>query len=153
MNTNVERPDTLGELLTLALDECDKLDRERYFAVSGVWHEQGHHQGYDDKRCCVCLAGGIIAGTLGADPDTNVYHLPDVGDDSWRDALIAVDYARRGLYRDAYAVLHGGSLVPCFLLDDAETGTAMGGFVGWDEYDGEVDRLRAVAERFIELGV
>ena len=103
MNEQVRPPQKLSNLITLAIADARRLDRDVYTPNSEVWHEP--HGG----TCMVCLSGCLIAATLEA-PRVEVVirqgNLPDdetdaglVGDEEWRQALEALEHVRRGEWR------------------------------------------------------
>ena len=52
-------PDTLHELLSLALDDLEKVIKDdRYNVDMGTWHEP------IEGKCSVCLAGAVMAKTI-----------------------------------------------------------------------------------------
>ena len=59
-------PDTLGALLAVAVEDLEKVivGNEHYRFTPLVWHRYDK----DDNVCNVCLAGAVMAGSLGADP-------------------------------------------------------------------------------------
>lgn len=60
--------DTLHELLALALDDFEKVLGDRRYAVDmGAWHERAA-----GDRCAVCLAGSVIAQSLGVGTNTKL---------------------------------------------------------------------------------
>jgi hypothetical protein len=62
-------PNKPSELLRLALADLRKVERdERYEVDMWAWHAPDE----SDNRCHVCLAGAVIAGTLGARPDQDL---------------------------------------------------------------------------------
>ena len=54
-------PETLHETLTLAISDSLSLNRTLYEPRYFYWHTP------DQGKCCICLAGGILAGTLRTD--------------------------------------------------------------------------------------
>lgn len=60
-------PDKPSELIRLALADLEKAEESRAYSVDmGMWH------GYDEisGKCTVCLAGAVMAGTLGVELNT-----------------------------------------------------------------------------------
>ena len=54
-------PDTLSDLLTVALDDLAKVEADpRYAVAMKDWHRP-----YSTGRCNVCLAGAVMAKSLG----------------------------------------------------------------------------------------
>jgi len=79
-----------SDLLALALDNLRKVERSKKYKVCmGAWHSPGTY--YADP-CAVCLAGAVMAKTLGASPEmTLVPH-----NFSEEDKLDAIDSFRVG---------------------------------------------------------
>ena len=64
-------PDKPSELIRLAVKDltiCEQMP-ETYKINMGVWHDRM----YGDNKCHVCLAGSVMAQTLGADPTREIY--------------------------------------------------------------------------------
>lgn len=56
-------PDRPSELIRIALADLRKVEADNRYTVSmGSWHTP------EDGVCHVCLAGAVMAGTLGSDP-------------------------------------------------------------------------------------
>ena len=91
--TKVEAPpEKLSQLIVLAIKDARKLDRKTYTPDCWVWHIPGRN-----NKCRVCLAGAVIAGTLGENP-TTAWETDDIPGESkaWHAALYAIDSARSG---------------------------------------------------------
>lgn len=60
-------PSKASELIRLALSDLRKVEAADnvYVVDMGQWHEPG---GVGDSRCAVCLAGAVVAQSLGLDP-------------------------------------------------------------------------------------
>jgi hypothetical protein len=55
-------PDKPSELIRVAIADLEKCERSKKYTVDmGVWHT------YHDKTCYVCLAGSVMAQTMGID--------------------------------------------------------------------------------------
>jgi hypothetical protein len=62
MTTN-QLPDTLSDLLEIAVDDCQEVERdERYVLYMFNWHRPGVRV---DGRCMVCMAGAVMVHRLG----------------------------------------------------------------------------------------
>ena len=155
--TDNKPPDTLGELLTLALDDLGSLDRDLYCALSSDWHNPFGLDGL----CGVCLAGAVIAGTLGAEPEE--HRIPSECPREWEDALCALDSIRVGMLVEAWHALTQVPDVerePLDLIDMQITlrttmqARGITGKVGArKEMDALVSVLRPVAEQLLEKGL
>ena len=62
--TETQLPDKLSELVTLALDDAEKLKKQVYNPSCGVWHQASGHD--SSGECFVCLGGMVMAGRLEA---------------------------------------------------------------------------------------
>ena len=100
-------PAKLSDLILLAIKDARALDRSIYWPDYGVWHEievvANPVEPY--VECHVCLAGAVIAETLGERPETTITGLSQVRSD-WEFALDALDCVRRGRYESAFMYLH-----------------------------------------------
>ena len=100
MNSSIQTtddtlPDKLSELLALALDEADKLDRELYQPTCYYWHEFI----LGSERCSLCLAGFVIAGVLSGHAKINL-KPPDFNNVT-RQKLRALEAVREGNFGEA----------------------------------------------------
>lgn len=94
---------TLHELLALALDDFEKvLGNDRYRVNMNVAHlPRG-------SRCSVCLAGALIANTLGRNPEEEVWLDDEAFSREVVNRLEAIDHLRLGQIRFAKKLLNGG---------------------------------------------
>ena len=165
-------PDTLHGLLSAAVDDMRSLDRERYVPRWDEWHQP-------TSDCCqVCLAGSVLAGTLGV-PDDVELHI-DSFDCMFRDAtheyrivggkeghdvhidenrlvadrLMALEYLRNGMVSDAYRVLYKSDM-PHHLpfRDGAFEYTRNNEFVGWEKCDLFLSDLDTLHAALLEHGI
>ena len=61
MNLTTPPPAKLSDLIELAIADTRKLDRHDYTPTWMTWHRPNPA----DDKCMICLAGAVIAGTLG----------------------------------------------------------------------------------------
>lgn len=60
-------PNKASALITVALDDLQKAEASPDYVIEmGVWHTPGGLMRGADSRCAVCMAGAVMAGTLGA---------------------------------------------------------------------------------------
>src|SRR5687767_4349571 len=86
-------PDKPSDLILLALHDLEAVEKdERYRVNMYAWHDP-------NGRCSVCLAGAVMAGTLGASP--NVHRAPFMFDDDTRWKLRSLDALRAGSISEA----------------------------------------------------
>ena len=159
MNLTTPPPAKLSDLLELAIADARKLDRRRYTPMWMTWHRPRP----TDGKCMVCLAGSVIAGTLGcaaemsidiatresADPESET-----ISDPAWSRALWALDSAREGDWTAAFRALHHG-----YPDDDmydalrAVPAPACSEFNDWDKLDAHLESLAERAEQLRGLGL
>ena len=111
----------------------------------------------------VCLAGAVIAGTLGCAHETHIdiatsdMAEPDstiITNEQWRNALWALDSAREGNWTDAYRALH--NVRPDDDLDDALEKLPPPErveFESWNELTVHLDSLASRADDLRKLGL
>lgn len=102
-------PDKLSDLAQLAIDDAESLDRSRYWPNAYAFHSpkriaERHADIGIVRRCNVCLAGFVIAGTLRADP--TAFRTPDEYDLETHRKLGALDFVRTGELTAAFDLLH-----------------------------------------------
>lgn len=94
----VALPDKPSELLTVALDDLEKVEQ-----MPGYIVDMAHFHWPDVNGCRVCLAGAVIVNRLGGDPGQ---HLgPIKFDDRTAEAMYALDSLRCGFVGDAFSNL------------------------------------------------
>lgn len=151
MNYATRPPEKLSDLIALAIADARRLDRTLYRPFSEVWHES------QDSICHICLAGCVIAATLEAPQievairdlsETDEDRPAQIASEEWRQALEALDHARRGEW--TLAITTRGVR----LEDDTADGLRrispprQRGFDGWEKFD---KHLRSLEERVGEL--
>jgi len=107
-------PNLPSALLQCALDDMSALNRKDYAPVSYAWHEpatyldEGLGRRVTAGYCMVCLAGGVMAGSLGFDPIEEA--LPDSKKipDAIRGKLYALDRLRSGNVGAALLMFQNG---------------------------------------------
>jgi len=89
--TPVKLPRKMSALITIALADLAKVERsKKYEVIMGTWHDPSR---FGDRVCAVCLAGAVMAKTLGADPSLQIYPERFPENES---ALCALDELREG---------------------------------------------------------
>lgn len=97
-------PDTLHELLGLALKDASwAMESPNYSLNMGSWHEP-YLGGEDEWACDVCLAGAVMARSLGADISLGL--CPEVGSAAGN-KLRAINSMRGGYFYEAYSLCYG----------------------------------------------
>ena len=161
MNLTIPPPDKLSDLIDLAITDARKLDQNRYAPTWHKWHQIDP----GDGKCMVCLAGAVIAGTLGcarqthidiatSDSDTAEPDSTIITDKRWRNALWALDSAREGNWNGACRALHD-------VGPDDELGDALdelppperSEFESWGELAIHLDSLASRANDLRKLGL
>jgi hypothetical protein len=103
-------PRTLWGLLKIACEDAQRLElNPRYRLNMGEWHNPR-----SALVCEVCMAGAVMARTLGESPERSA--TPGTFDEPTADRLYAINLLRGGVANDAYRALHGlesGAAIPC----------------------------------------
>jgi hypothetical protein len=102
--------ETLHEVLRLALEDFEAVSRDARYEINlNSWHAPAAHRlkSAQDNHCEVCLAGSVIARSLGAPIE---YWLnPDDYTEDIEQRLMALDNLRSGNVLGAVNRLHGAS--------------------------------------------
>lgn len=100
--SNIPVPAKLSELIQLALDDIDKCEKDpRYEIKMNMWHSPVYGDNEDSTpRCCVCLAGAVMAQTHKLPINSGYVTL--LQDREWYRAFLALDWVRQGRIRAAY---------------------------------------------------
>ena len=99
LNHSQSLPDTMSGLLAAAIADGRQLDRTLYHPRCGEWHTAWEH-----RPCQVCLAGSVIAGSLGASHHQTLY--PNSYQGPIRNKLESLDFMRRGKWVLAFKALY-----------------------------------------------
>ncbi len=142
---NVLLPDTLHELLDVAIIDASRLDRDLYTPFCMLYH----HKPREDGPCLVCLAGVVIAGTLAASRDRSLRRLsPSDYDGDTIKKLRTLDLLRTGNYLVASQEFYGYKLdIGTLPQPDSPT------FTSWPEFDRHVQSLRHIQQELERMGV
>lgn len=93
-----ELPPSLSSLIGTAVTEARHLNPSRYQPNYNFWHASC------PAACFICDAGAVIAAILipaGDDFSSDTTVDPDAFPREWRDALLALDFARSGSLHEA----------------------------------------------------
>lgn len=94
-------PDKLSDLIPVAKEDALKALKSPLYKLNmAVWHSK-----YSDK-CEVCLAGSVLAFSLGADREEHIYPEEfgiNKGESAIEDALTSLDFLR---VTDFYSAIH-----------------------------------------------
>ena len=137
-STEAALPDTLADLLTLAIADARQLDPDDYTPRSVSWHLP-----LDHGACFVCLAGCLIAGSLNSSPYFN--KQPWMFPKRIADKLFCLDLMRCGRWVDAFHTLYGRVPEPPIetaLLDLRKP--ERGNFQDWDDFHAHLDSLESI---------
>ena len=94
-------PEGLGALLRVAVADMDGCRGDpRYRLRMGAWHMPGRVGGVEGAPCEVCLAGAVMARSLGADPEE--WLAPAEWTEDTRARLRALDLMRLGRVGEAF---------------------------------------------------
>jgi hypothetical protein len=165
MKLTTPPPAKLSDLLELAIRDARRLDHALYKPMWMTWHQpQPPNSDGRTRKCMVCLAGAVIAGTLACSPQaiidisTHENAEPEsttITDKAWRRALWAIDSAREGDWFEAILALRGeypkGDRVHHALMalpppDNTE-------FNNWKKLGAHLDSLGERAQELRELGL
>lgn len=92
-------PDKPSELIRVALADLAKVEADpRYVVDMGMWHEPLAPP--FDGKCAVCLAGAVMAGTLGISAERSL--RPEDFDDDTNRKLDDLDEMRLGWVPDRF---------------------------------------------------
>ena len=129
-------PETLHELLNLAIDTMWGLDREVYSPAANSWHTPSY---IGDKMCHVCLAGVMM--TLIHDPRTFISLDESYPNTAWKQKFLMLEMLRLG-FVDAAAKQMNRDTPPDHITDRTIVNRH---FVGWEQaksFLGEMEMLR-----------
>ena len=168
-------PGKLSDLVLLALDDANKLNRDLYSPTRKLWHEPGFYTGSD--KCFVCLAGMVIAGRLKGNIELTLSPQQfDYETSQKLDALNAfrlgdfegalectgqIDSEGEGSFDDDYRRYLRGIESYEEDLDTVATLRAHGktvrmlgysNFFSWAEFDDFADHAREVVELLVDAG-
>ena len=119
MKKEVKLPHKPSDLIRLALDDLARAEASRLYVVNmAVWHTPGTIWGKEGKnlvrtrKCAVCFAGAVIAGTLHGDHEKRV--VPQSFGSENEGKLDALDDFREGNVQYGFAAmdLGGGGFDP-----------------------------------------
>ncbi len=158
MNLTTPPPGKLSELIDLAIADARRIDRGDYLPLASAWHDPvpGH-------RCMICLAGAVIAGTLGCPKDTQVEigwaasetpGTTTITEGPWQDALFALNDARAGNWPEALRTL---GQTPADEADWQQlyriTKPVSADFHDWPQFNSHLDSLADRAKQLREIGL
>ena len=156
LKTEQAVPKKLSEAIRMAIKDGRALDPELYKPHWMYYHLGNSDLGDGDleEKCHVCLAGAVIAGTLGAAPEDS--HTIVEQTSEWKLVLYALDYVRTGAYYAAWREITGDSdedvaytlgTLPDYLMPEDEL------FVGVEAFTRHLDRLESLADRLGREGL
>lgn len=91
-----ELPDKLSNLLELALADLAKVEADKRYVVNmDLWHIPTYGGDIYPALCRVCLAGAVIAGSLGG--NIRKHLVPYNFDEKTKSKLFAIDCLRSGM--------------------------------------------------------
>lgn len=142
-------PDKPSALLTLALDDLEVIEKDpRYEVVMSRWHEPDP---LGRGKCSVCLAGAVIARSLGGDHLR--YLQPDMFSPDDHHKLRALDGFRAGSYRAALHMLNVGAVATEEAAEELHR-AGLGCYYNYrDSPTGFKERMRMVAAKLGERGL
>ena len=103
--STIELPNKMSSLLRLAVKDAQACEADpRYVLMMGSWHEPARNS----AKCAVCMAGAVMAQTIGVTPLKVV--SPYSFTPPTRRRLEAIDDMRCGGFDDAYLAIVSGCL-------------------------------------------
>ena len=156
MTEPIAVPEKLSDLIRLAIADGRKLYQERageYYPNATIFHSDVvgdyYYQNEGVDACHICLAGGVMAGTLNSDIMATL--MPVDFNFAWTKALRALDYVRMGQYVNALTEFYGPGQ-----YDDSDawilTAPVSPRFEGWDQFLDHLDGLGFVVGFFQDNG-
>lgn len=116
MENEQKLPDRLSDLIRVALADLRKVEKSKRYVVDMTrWHANEENE-EGALRCHVCLAGAVMAKTLGIRADCNTN--PDLIDPFSRDVrkkLLALDEVRKGNVSAALYLLDPRASLPAVI--------------------------------------
>ena len=154
MTEPIAVPKKLSDLIRLAIADGRKLYQgraEEYYPDASIFHNSPYsHDEPERDACHICLAGGVMAGTLGSDITEML--MPINFDPPWTQALRALDSVRGGFYRTALLEFYGGTTEDYQEYRRCRACPVMPRFEGWDEFLDHLDGLEFVVGFFQDHG-
>ena len=138
-------PDTLHELIETAIADVRRLNRNVYRPHYGDWHSPLGH-----GLCAICLAGGVLAGSLECSPTEDGY--PSQLPADLKRKLIALEEARSGNWHEAFRqvhLFHPSGLTSARLLNTPAPLKST--FFGWEEFDTHLESLEELVPLILEI--
>ena len=138
-------PDSLADLLSLAVDDARSLDSTVYLPDAQRWHTPT-----DAGPCHVCLAGSVLACAFRDTPDLDL--MPAMFSLHTYRKLHAIDHMRCGNWLDAYESLHDRSVpdetaMLLVYLPQPDSGN----FHNWHHFNDHLASLEAIVPRLREI--
>ena len=137
----------LPALIRVAVADSNSLDRKKYYPYAYRWHALDH-----DGDCNVCLAGSVLAGTVGIDRSTESISGYWKGNESLAKVMVSLDMVRQGEYM--YAFLNLGwkqEDLPQKINRLRKPSPYLRGFSGWKEYRELLAHLSEIADEMDEI--
>lgn len=110
-----------SELIKLALRDLEAAEKsERYVVSMDEWHEPitDYNDAKPTKKCVVCLAGSVMAGTLGESLNASTW--PDDFDERTYSYLVALNEFRKSGMCYGVRWMRNGCSSAAGTLDDVE---------------------------------
>ncbi|MCY4499244.1 MAG: hypothetical protein OXC14_18415 [Rhodospirillaceae bacterium] len=152
MTTTRLPTESLADLIEMAISDGRALDRAKYMPHAGRWHS-GTEPLYE-SRCLVCLAGGVMAGTLDVDRERELYPNAFAAEPAGR-VLVTLDAARKGHWTDAYRKLEHHNRADYLREWERRNGDMPEpvhcGFFGWEDFDVHLESLEGLLPRLREF--
>jgi hypothetical protein len=107
-------PDKLSDLLKVALLDLEWVESqpEKYMINMADWYEKSYDPRIGESMCSVCLAGAVMAKTLGDKVSSRYQRNPESYDEDTSRKLRAINLARQGQIKESLEML-GQALPKC----------------------------------------
>ena len=150
IETHCELPEKLSDLIILALGDLEKAEKSDEYIVDMIhWHNPlGANPTSVRQTCQVCLAGSLMAMTLGAPKDRHLTPS-DFLSQEVQNKLLALNFARMGLVNGALDIL--GKPTYWQLGPPSRIGIAVSWYDGGSPDDFKCD-MRYIVERLVSVG-
>ena len=141
-------PNTLSELIMVAVNDARKLDRKKYWPYYASYHYAHPKHG----GCSVCDAGAVMAGTLRLDHATTAE--PTDFPDSVQRKLLALDLARQGDYSSAIELIMDRDCENSHeaLNEEDFEDSPYKDYEDWDEFECHLQHMEDIARQLKDLG-
>ena len=138
-------PDTIYGLLAVAIADAKAISRRIYLPHFGYWHRP-----LDNGKCQVCLAGSVLARSLGF-PTTSIVSTSILSSELQR-KMDAINAMRHGNWLFAYDLIYSSRPDPATLNTLLSLPTpAQCDFIGWRQFNAHLKSMQRILPRLRAL--